>query len=61
MVQLQESFPFGDGSELFNTALKYSWAENTWSNKVFETNNLSVMHKALLRYMKILSHKNLEP
>ena len=58
MVRLQESFPFGDGRELFKTALKYSYAENTWSSK---TNNLFVMHKALLKYMKILSHKNLEP
>ena len=29
MMQLQESFPFSDGNELFYTALKYSFPENT--------------------------------
>ena len=29
MMQLQENFSFSDGRELFYTALKYSFPENT--------------------------------
>ena len=62
MMQLQESFPFGDGGELFNTALKYaSWRTPIpKGTKIFET-NIFVIRKALPKFTKILSHKNLEP
>ena len=60
MVKLQGSFLFGDGRELFDTALKYSQPENMWSTKIFEA-NIFVIHKALLKIMKILSRENLEP
>ena len=48
-VKLQESFRFGDGRELFDTALKYSQPENMWSPEA----NIIVIHKALMEIMKI--------
>ena len=60
MVQQQKSFPFGDIRELFNTALKYSQLENMWNAKILEA-NIFMIHKALMKFTKILFHKNLEP
>ena len=55
MMQLQENFPFSDGRELFYTALKYSFPENTcmtWTvNKNFKANSF-VICKALSKFTK---------
>ena len=61
MMQLQESFPFGDSGELFDIALKYaSW--RTPIAKVLKFSRLIfswyARHK---KFTKILSHENLEP
>ena len=59
MVQLQESFPFGDGRELFNIALKYANWRTPMSTKIFEpsifvdTQGITKIHEN----MKIWSHK----
>ena len=58
---VQESIPFCDGRELFDTASKCSKPENTWSTKIFEATNIFMIHKALPKSMKILSHENLDP
>ena len=55
---VQKNIPFGDGRELFDTASKCSRPENTWSTKNFEANSF-VICKALSKFMKILSHENL--
>ena len=46
MMQLQESFPFGDSGELFDTALKYANWRTRMSTKIFEP-NIFVIPKAL--------------
>ena len=52
---------FGDGRELFDTGLKYlnKLIKNTWRNKI--EINIFVIHKALPKFMKILSREYLEP
>ena len=59
---VRESFPFGDGRELFDTGLKYlnKLTENTWRTKILDS-NIFVIHKVLLKFTKMLSHKYLEP
>ena len=39
---VRESFPFGDGRELFDTGLKYlnKLTENTWRTKILDSNIL---------------------
>ena len=62
MMQLQESFPFGDIGELFNSALKYaSWRTPIpKGTKIFET-NIFMIRKVLAKFTKLLFHENLEP
>ena len=58
---VQERFPFGDGKELFNLCkAKDPVIENKWRTKIFKS-NVFVIHKVLLKFTKILSHKYLEP
>ena len=59
---VQESFPFGDGRELFDISLKYlnKLTENTWRTKIYKS-NIFVIHKVLPKFTKILSHEYLEP
>ena len=52
-MQLQESFTFSDDRELFI-------AEHLRSTKILEI-IIFVICKALLKFMKTLSHRNLEP
>ena len=64
-MQLQENFPFGDGRKLLDSTLKYSSRrtpsyKHAWSAKIFKA-NIFVIHKALLKFAKILFHRNLEP
>ena len=60
MMQLQESFPFGDSRKLFDSTYKYLQLETpSMSNKIFEA-NIFVVHKALPKFTKIMSHKNSE-
>ena len=52
-----------DGRELFNTALKflkYSKLDNMWCVKIIKA-NIFLICKALLNFMKRLSHENLKP
>ena len=58
---VQESFPFGDGRELFNPCKATNPViENIWRTKIFKS-NIFAIHKVLPKFMKILSHKYLEP
>ena len=51
---VRESFPFGDGRELFDTGLKYlnKLTENTWRTKSLDS-NIFVIYKVLLKFTKI--------
>ena len=58
---VQECFPFSDGRELLNPCeAKDPVIENIWKTKIFGS-NIFVIHKVLLEFTKILSHKYLEP
>ena len=57
---IQETFPFGDHRELFNPCKAMDPViENIWKTKIFES-KIFVIHKVLLKFTEILSHKCLE-
>ena len=58
---VQGSFPFGDSRELFNPYKATDPViENIWRTKIFES-IIFLIHKVLLKFMKILSLEYLEP
>ena len=60
-LTIQGSFPFCDGSELFNPCKATDPViENIWRTKISEY-NIFVTHKILPKFTKILSHEYLEP
>ena len=59
--KVQETFPFGDGRELFNPCKTIDPViEDIWRTKIFKF-NIFVIHKVLPKFMKMLSHEYLEP
>ena len=59
---VQESYSFGDGSELFNPCKAMDPVmENIWRTKIFVSNIFRDTQGTYQKFMKILSHECLEP